>query len=142
MANYLYRCGDGQACYYLDEDGGPDVMGYTLDAQWAFYLDHDRRNAYAPDGRALFYIDGNYFYDANGPAFYCDEEVPLRKGPPRLTDAQRRIVSRFAETVHYNMQSVFVNRVIALLKGSSKIDDAAVRRAAERARLEMGQPAE
>ena len=130
MARYLYACADGRPCYYLDEDGG-DVMGYSLNGQWAFYLDRDRRNAYAPNGQPLFYIDGCYFCDGNGAVLYSDEET-------RLTDAQWRIVDRVGASVHPNFRPAYKQRVIALLRGS-KIDDAAVRRAAERAQAEFGE---
>jgi len=54
-------------------------MGYTLDGQWAFYLDDARDNAYAPDGRWMFYIDNDeYFRDASGTVLYCDGKIRPR----------------------------------------------------------------
>jgi hypothetical protein len=88
MALYLYRCSDGAPCYYIDEDGGPGPMLYTLDNQWVGYIDSDRTGVFAPNRELLFSISDNYFCDASGAAvlYFNEEEAETeseeRERPP------------------------------------------------------------
>jgi len=149
MARYLHRCSDGAPCYYLDDEGGGDVMGYTLAGDWAFHLDSDGGAAYSPDGRLLFSVSDGYFYDASGAAvLYCDEEgaegeesiLPELGGPVRLTAAQMAIVDSFAAPLHPHVRQAYSQRVIELLEDERNPDDADVRRACERVGQEYQLP--
>src|SRR5262249_49896571 len=129
VTRYAYACADGRPRFYLDEDGGPSVMGYALDGRWAFYFDYDRRNVYAPNGKPLFYLADNYLCDATGPVLYLDkeeeEEDPLGGDMPDLdlTDVQWKIVHDVIEAVHPTKWLAYLRRVGALLPEADLNDD-------------------
>jgi hypothetical protein len=147
MPQYLHRVSDGEPVYYVDEDGGPDPMLYTLDAQWVGYISSDGTAVYGPNREFLFSISKGYFCDASGAAvLYCDEEgadesaLPELGAPLRLTAAQLAIVDKFAAPLHLHVRQAFSQRVIELLGDEREPDDVDVHRACERVGQEFQLP--
>jgi hypothetical protein len=154
MARYLYRCADGAPHGYIDEEGGTDPMLYTLDGRWLGYVSADGGNVFSPSGQPVFYIADNYFCDASGPVLYCEKKAPekMRREvheslwrccemigiePIDFSDRQIEIIqSRMPWNALDHTQ--YFSRVVEQLR-EPPIDDAAVRRAAERAQAEFGE---